>query len=138
MFMIDYRDIGWWYWLGTVLLLSYGMAGGTEGFMLAIGLVEIQFFHYLIQDKSFSFRVQVRLATLLFFVLIYPEPVRFLYWIPAVGLWAQVIFGYCAMARCVSLFSWNRSTPFSMALLKNTFFSLPVRGSVKDMHIEMT
>ena len=139
MFMIDYRDIGWWYWLATVLALSFGIAGVSVGIVLAIGLVVMQLIYYVRKEKLYSaFTVQVRIATLIFFVVIYPDEMRFLYWIPTVGLWAQVLFGYCAMARCVSLLSWNRSAPLSLALLKNTFFSLPVRGSVQGMRIEMS
>jgi hypothetical protein len=26
MFMIEYRDIGWWYWLVTAALLSFGVS----------------------------------------------------------------------------------------------------------------
>jgi hypothetical protein len=36
------------------------------------------------------------------------------------------------MARLVSLFPWNREEPFSIALLKRTFLSRPVRGSIKQ------
>ncbi len=37
MFMIEYKDIGWWYWLVTAGLLTYGVLGEPIGFMLAIG-----------------------------------------------------------------------------------------------------
>jgi len=137
MFMIDYRDISWWYWLATAMLLSYGMTGRPVGFILAIGLVLIQLIHYIIkEDRLSAFTVQVRFMTLVFFVTIYPSPLQPLYWVPTIGLWAQVIFGYCAMARCVSLISWNRDSPISYALLMKTFFSLPVRGSVNNKFIE--
>jgi len=59
-----------------------------------------------------------------------PEPMRLIYWIPAIGTWAQLIFGYCAMARTVSLLPWNRKQPFSLGLLSETFLSRPVRGNI--------
>ena len=61
-----------------------------------------------------------------------PEPLQLIYWIPTIGTWAQIIFGYCAMARCVSLFPWNLSEPFSFALLKKTFLSRPVKGNIQQ------
>jgi len=41
-----------------------------------------------------------------------------------------LIFGYCTMARLVSLFPWNRTEAFSGRLLVRTFFSPPVRGNI--------
>ena len=38
MFMIDYKDLSWWYWLVTACLLTAGVAGYPLGFALAIGL----------------------------------------------------------------------------------------------------
>ena len=52
MFMIEYRDIGWWYWLVTAVLLSFGILGNPAGFILAIGLTTIQLIHYVIRERS--------------------------------------------------------------------------------------
>ena len=38
----------------------------------------------------------------------------------------MLVFGYCAMGRTLSLLPWNRTEPFSLNLLRRTFFSLPV------------
>jgi hypothetical protein len=35
------------------------------------------------------------------------------YWLPCIGTWAQIIFGYCGVARMVSLLPWNRSEPLT-------------------------
>jgi hypothetical protein len=59
-----------------------------------------------------------------------PEPLRLIFWIPTIGTWAQVLFGYCTMARCVSLLPWNRNEPFTPGLFGRTFFSAPVRGNI--------
>jgi hypothetical protein len=133
MFMIEYRDIGWWYWVVTAGLLTYGVAGHSTGFMLAIGLTIVQLVQFAIREKSLTtFPVQVRFWYLMLLIVSFPEPLQLLYWIPTVGTWAQVIFGYCAMARIVSLFPWNRSEPFTGALLTRTFFSRPVRGNIQQ------
>ncbi len=133
MFKIELEDIGWWYWLITALLLTYGIAGNTIGFMAAIGLTIFQLIHYIFRNKSITaFPVQVRFWYLILLIVALPEPLQLVFWIPALGTWAQVIFGYCAMARCVSLLPWNRSEPFSFALLHKTFFSRPVRGNIQQ------
>lgn len=133
MFMVEYKDIGWWYWLVTAGFLTYGVSGNTIGFMLAIGLTVFQLIHFIVREKSMAtFPIQVRFWYLMLLLVAFIEPLRLLYWIPCVGTWAQIIFGYCAMARIVSLLPWNRDKAFSMSLLKETFFSRPVRGSVQQ------
>lgn len=131
MFMIDYKELGWWYWLVTVCLLSAGLAGYAAGFKLAIGLTAFQLVHFAIREKSIrAFPVQVRFWYLLLLLVALPQPMQILYWLPAIGTWAREIFGYCTMARMVSLLPWNRNEPFSSGLLKKTFLSRPVRGNI--------
>jgi hypothetical protein len=133
MFMLEYKDIGWWYWLVSACLLTAGVAGEPLGFILAIGLTLFQLVHYVMREGSIkAFPVQVRFWYLLLLLLAFWEPLRLLYWIPVIGTWVQVIFGYCTMARCVSLLPWNRSVSFTPGLLKKTFFSRPVRGSIQQ------
>ena len=133
MFMIEYRDIGWWYWLVTAALLSFGVIGNPTGFMLAIVLTTIQLVHYVIRERSITvFPIQVRFWYLMLLLVAWFEPLQWIYWIPAIGTWAQIIFGYCTMARCVSLFPWNRNEQLSLDLVNKTFFSRPVRGSIKQ------
>lgn len=132
MFMIEYKEIGWWYWLVSACLLTVGVSGNPNGFILAIGLTVFQLIHFLIREDSIkAFPVQVRIGYLLLLLVAFPEPLQPIYWIPTIGTWAQILFGYCTMARCVSLLPWNRSENFSLGLLKKTFFSRPVRGSIK-------
>jgi hypothetical protein len=133
MFMIDYKEISWWYWVVTVCLLTAGVAGYPAGFLLAIGLTVIQLIHFVIREQSVTaFTVQVRFWYLMLLLVALPEPMQVIYWIPVVGTWARVIFGYCTMARCVSLWPWNRDEPLSADLLKRTFLSRPMRGSLKQ------
>ena len=133
MFMIEYEDIGWWYWLATAALLTSGLSGNPAAFHLAIGLTVFQLVHYAIRARSINaFPVQVRFWYLVLLVIALPEPMQLVYWIPAAGTWAQVIFGYCAMARCVSLLPWNRSTTLSFKHVLRTFFSPPVRGTIQQ------
>jgi len=131
MFMIDYKELSWWYWLATVLLLMAGLAGNPVYYVLAIGLTAFQMIHFAVREHKLSaFPVQVRFWYMILLIVAFPEPMQWLYWIPTVGTWAQLIFGYCTMARCVSLLPWNRKEPFSIGLLMKTFLSRPVRGNI--------
>ena len=131
MTMIEYRDIGWWYWLATVCLLTAGLAGWSDGFLYAIGLTVFQLIHFIAREKSLTaFPVQVRIGYLLLLLIALPEPLQWIFWIPTIGTWAQIIFGYCTMARLVSTLPWNRKEAFSLTFLSRTFFSRPVRGNI--------
>lgn len=131
MFMLEYTTIRWWYWLATVVLLTAGVSGWPAGFLLAIGLTVLQAIHFAIRERSITaFPVQVRVAYLVLLLIALPEKLQWIYWLPMLGTWAQVLFGYCTMARTVSLLPWNRSEPFSLGLLRRTFLSPPVRGSI--------
>ena len=131
MIMINYKELSWWYWFVTACLLSAGVTGYPFAFLLAIGLTVFQLIHFAIRERSVTaFPVQVRFWYLMLLLVALPAPMHLIYWIPTVGTWAQLIFGYCTMARCVSLFPWNRSEPFSVALLMKTFFSRPVPGNI--------
>lgn len=131
MFMIDYKLLNWWYWFMTACLLTAGLAGHEIGFVLAICLSLIQLIHFSMREQSITaFTVQVRFWFLILVLVSLPEPMQIVYWLPAAGTWARSIFGYCLMARTLSLLPWNRRVPFSTGLLLKTFFSRPVRGSI--------
>lgn len=131
MFMLDYKQLNWWYWFATACLLTAGVAGYKIGFVLAIGLSGIQLIHFALREQSVTaFTVQVRFWFLMLVLALYPEPLQIVYWLPLAGTWARSIFGYCLMARLLSLMPWNRHVPFSFDLVLKTFFSRPVRGSI--------
>jgi hypothetical protein len=68
------------------------------------------------------------MALTLFLAL--PQSQHWLFWLPVIGTWATVIFGYCLMARLVSLLPWNRQEEITPALLRRTFLSAPTRGTI--------
>ena len=138
MLMIEHKELGWRYWFVTACLLTAGLAGYTTGFLLAIGLTLIQLIHYIIRERSMTaFPVQVRFSYLILLLVALPEPLHIVYWAPAVGTWVLLIFGYCTMARIVSLFPWNSKERFSVGLLKKTFLSRPVRGSIMQVKTQL-
>ena len=135
MLMLEVKDIGWWYWLVTVCLLTAALLGWSEGFIWAIALTAFQIVFYFYREKKISsFPVQVRIGYFLLLLVALPEPMHLIFWIPMIGTWAQVIFGYCTMARFVSIMPWNSKVPLSLISLKKTFLTRPIKGSVLQGH----
>ncbi|MCL1051484.1 hypothetical protein L2755_17885 [Shewanella abyssi] len=133
MFMIELNSTGWRYWLVTAALLTYGVVADPIGFVLAIALTLVHLLHFVIMKRSVTaFPIQVRFWYLSLLLLAQVEGLGWIYWIPAIGTWAQVLFGYCAMARFVSLLPWNSSERFSFSLVSRTFLARPVKGSIKQ------
>lgn len=131
VFMLEYRTLGWWYWLATVCFLTAGMAGWPIGFHLAIGLTVFQLIHFAIRERRITaFPVQVRFSYLLLLLIALPEPLQYVYWVPTIGTWVRVLSGYCTLARMVSLLPWNRHEALSLGLLRQTFLSAPVRAGI--------
>lgn len=131
MFMIEYRNLSWWYWLVTVGFLTAGLAGWPTAFLWATGLTIFQIGHYVIRERSVTaFAIQVRVGYLLVLLVAWPPKLQLIYWLPMIGTWVRVLFGYCTMARTVSLLPWNRREPLSFDLLRRTFLSAPIRGGI--------
>lgn len=130
--MIFKMDLIWWYWFVTDVLLIAGVAGVPYGIEAAIALNAIQVVHFFIRTPQLSaFPVQVRLAYLaLLLVALYP-PLHVLYFLIILGTSAMVLFDYCFLARFMSLMPWNHAQRFSWSLLRETFFSKPIDGSVQ-------
>ena len=119
-------DWTWWAWTVTAVLLVIGLWGAPVAFLAAMGLTIVQGLVFWFREKSIgAFAVQLRLAYLLLLGLCYLPQLRWLYWVPMVGTLALVIFGYCLLARILSLFPWNRSEEMSSDLLRRTFLSRP-------------
>lgn len=129
--MFQYRHVSWWYWLATVPLLIVGLTGRNEAFYYVMALTVVQWIHFALRDRSLvSFPVQVRMGYLGLLLLGQWDPFYFIYYIQLIGTSAMVLFGYCPLARFLSLMPWNRSEPFSLSLVKRTILSPPTRGSI--------
>src|SRR5262249_46391584 len=118
------RDWTWWLWLVTAWLLLIGLMGTPEAFLAVLLLSIAQSVLLFARERTFeAFPVQLRFApTLLLIICLFP-PIRWIYWVPAVGTLALVTFGYCLMARALSLLPWNRAEPITIDLLRRTFLS---------------
>jgi hypothetical protein len=126
------QDGTWWVWLVTACLLGMGLAGPPQAFLAALLLSIAQSAFFLARERAFqAFPVQLRLAYTLLLLICFFPPIRWLFWLPTIGTFALVIFGYCLMARLLSLLPWNRTEPITADLLRRTFLSrprLPVRA----------
>jgi len=131
LFYIRPGDWTWWTWTITAALLFVGLAGHGRAFIAAMVLTAAQGFILLARDRDpAAFSVQLRIAYLLLLLAGHPLSMRWLYWLPAVGTLVLVVFGYCLLARILSLLPWNGREPWSVKLLWRTFFSAPNLGRV--------
>jgi hypothetical protein len=120
------QDWTWWVWLVTACLLLVGLMGIPKAFFAALLLSITQSVLFLARERALkAFPVQLRLAYTLLLIICFFPPIRWLYWVPAVGTFALVIFGYCLTARALSLLPWNRAEPITTDLLCRTFLSRP-------------
>ena len=112
-------------------MLIAGVDGIETGFYMATGLTAVQVVHYFSREKSISaFPVQVRIGYLLLLVTAQLPYMLWIYWIQIAGTTAMVLFGYCPLARILSLMPWNRTQSFTFDLVKRTVFAPPVEGNI--------
>jgi hypothetical protein len=125
-FFILLSDWTWWAWTVTAILLTIGLCGYPNAFVAAMVVTACQGIVMMIREKSLSaFPVQIRVAYLVLLGISFVPRMRWLFWVPVVGTFALVIFGYCLMARVLSLLPWNRQGVVSADLLWRTFVSRP-------------
>jgi hypothetical protein len=129
--MLQYKNIAWWYWLGTIPLIAAALAGWGDGYVLAINLTCVQLIHFAVRTRSLtSFPCQVRVAYLELLLLGLWEPFAFIHWVQLFSTCTMLMFGYCPLARLLSLMPWNRREPFSLSLVARTLLDPPHAGSV--------
>lgn len=133
IFYIKLDDWTWWAWTVTTVLLVIGLSGYSPAFVGAMVVTAVQAVILLVRDRSpTAFPVQLRAAYLLLLLVSYPSAMRWLYWLPAVGTLALVVFGYCLLARILSLLPWNSDEAYGLDRLIRTFFSAPDLERVKN------
>jgi len=132
LFHIKLDDWTWWAWAATTALLTEGLCGNSLAFIGAMAVTAGQGVILLARDRNpTAFSVQLRAAYLLLLLICYLPPMRWLYWLPAVGTFALIIFGYCLVARVLSLLPWNSREAYTLDRLLRTFFSAPDLSRVK-------
>jgi len=131
--MIRYRELSWWYWTGTALLLVAGLAGRRDALVLVSVVSVVHLLHFGIRNRSLAaFPVQVRLAYAGLTLAAQVDATQGLFVALTAGTLALVLFGYCPLARMLSLMPWNRQAPLSWALVLYTAMAAPTRGSFSE------
>ena len=124
------RRLSWWLWTITALCLAAGLSGHPDGFRAAIIVSVVHTgVYFLLEASAFGFPVQVPLAYTVLLIACQVPFLSWLYWVPAIGTFAFVLFGYCLMARILSLLPGNRTEPMSLDLIWRTFLTPPMRGN---------
>jgi hypothetical protein len=129
--MTRVKDIAWWYWLVTTILLIGVVTGNTASLLTVIALNIVQVIHYIIRERNVAaFPVQVRVTYLGLLFLAQAPYMFWIFWVQLIGTTAMVMYDYCFLARCLSLMPCNKTEEYSLELIKRTFFSAPVEGNV--------
>ena len=131
--MVMPKEPTWWIWFATASSLVAGLAGWPGGFTAGILLSATQTAIFALRNRSLmAFPVQIRGAYTLLLMMSALPPFGFMFWVPAVGTLALLLFGYCLMARVLSLMPWNRSQAVTLGLVWRTFMSPPVIGNIRQ------
>lgn len=131
MLMLDPKDLGWWYALLACISLWLTLTLDPLAYMLALLIALIQLLHYWkIHGRLLAFPTQVRLAYFAYVLMAMPENLHWLLYLPAVGTLARTLFGYCLLARTVSLLPLNQQAPLSWKTVYKTYISAPRRGNI--------
>lgn len=129
-FMLRPKEPTWWVWLLTALLLAVGLVGWPVCFLGAIALSVAQAAWFLGRDRSLKpYPVQIRVAYAVCLPGCLLPRLGWMFWPFMLGTFARVLFGYCPMARILSLMPWNRNEPMTLSLLSRTFLTPPMTGN---------
>lgn len=124
-------NVGWWYWVGMVVLLTAEVAGCAVAEGAAVALGALQAIHFAARERSLTaFNVQVKLVYLGLLVTGLWPPLVAIHWAQLAGTTVRVAFDYCPLARTLSLMPWNRRQALTLALVRRTYAMPPVKGSV--------
>jgi len=128
---VSKRDIAWWFWLVTDVLLATSLLVDRRMLAAVIAVAAVQVPVFARGGNGLvSFPGQVRVAYLILLLIGLWWPLGFIHWIQLAGTTAMVLFGYCLLARCLSLLPLNRTEPLTAGLIARAFFTPPVAGSV--------
>ena len=121
----------WWYWAITTGLLVGFLAGFDQCLQAAIALNIVQVLHFIIREQSMiAFPVQVRIAYLGLLFAAQAPYMGWVFWWLLIGTSAMISFGYCFLARLLSLLPWNRQDSYSLEMFKKTFLTPPQKGNM--------
>lgn len=109
-FKTDPSNLGWWFWLVTMLVLFLALTGWTAAYYLAISLSLVHVLFFLEESKNVrDFETQLRL---IFFVLtlfgIVPGVRVFVFVLLLAETILIAFFGQSYLARGLKRMRWNQ------------------------------
>lgn len=116
-------------WAG--LVAGLWLPAALPGVLLFSGLHALFFWLRLRSFDNFS--VQVRFAFLLWVAAGLLPAMRPVLLAPLVGIPANLLFGYCPLARLVWLLPWNRDEALSASLLCRVLLTPPLPGPFRPV-----
>lgn len=124
------KSLVWSLWFVTWVGLLTGLFDSTfYEYVTLFCIAHTMFVLYLVGFRVAAFPAQVRIAfTIGVAVGSYVPYLESLLYLKMAGLVANLILGYCPMARTVYLLPWNREESLSMDLVRRVIFSAPVAG----------
>ncbi|MGA8006538.1 MAG: hypothetical protein WCA17_10585 [Burkholderiales bacterium] len=110
-FKIAPKDLRWWTWLATLLLIASALAGWKAGYFLTISLSLVHALFYIEETKSVTdFETQIRIAyaALTLFGLI--PGVRVVMFLALfAGTFIATFFDPTLFARALKRMPWNQN-----------------------------
>jgi hypothetical protein len=124
-------------WLAVGLALAAHLAGVRYALTATVLLVALQGARSapLWARTSKTLALEVAVAYLLLLLLGTSPSLVIVHFLELAGTIALVVFGYCPLARVLSLLPWHRRSPITRARLVATFLSPPTGGDLLE-HIE--
>jgi hypothetical protein len=120
------KEPTWWAWLVTAALLATGLTVYQAALVAAIALAFAHTIFFWLRHRSLRpITVQVRLGYTLLLLTCLSPFLRWFSWMLVLGTLARLAFGYCMLARILSLLPWNRHEALTFGLVRRTFFNAP-------------
>ena len=134
------KPLNWMLWFVTWTGLMAGQFNNEfYPFVVVFSVFHALLVVGLLEFRITAFPAQVRLAYVLWVTVgTYIPGMGFLMLISTVGVAANLAFGYCLLARLLTLLPWNRNESFSFALVRRVFLSGPVRGRFRPPLADLT
>ncbi len=128
------RDVDWWHWAAVTLLLATGLLGWEPALGLVYLLCAARTVQLALAERSLAaFPVQVNVAFLAILIAAAVVAPRLVFGASLLTAAIHALTGYSVVARLLALLPVNRLEPLSPALVKRTFLTAPVRGSILEL-----
>ena len=107
--VIKWREVDWWFWPTTLVLIVIGLLGWPAGLAWAVLINGAQVIYFMVRERSVTaFPVQVRVMFFVLMALALLDPTRILFIALAVGSAMVTFLDRCLIARVLVHAPWNQ------------------------------